>query len=74
MQNPTGISISYALPEISGYTVHERIGEGGYGNIYRATQCSTGQEVAIKLLKQKTEPDSRKWRSQVLRFERETRL
>ncbi|MEM7202631.1 MAG: protein kinase [Planctomycetota bacterium] len=32
------------------FEVHERIGEGGYAVVYRATQASVGREVALKRL------------------------
>ena len=40
------------VPEISGLTVHEEIGEGGFGIVYRATQTGTmRRRVALKVLK-----------------------
>lgn len=38
------------LPEIPGFEVHERIGQGGMGVVYRATQTSLNRTVALKLL------------------------
>lgn len=35
---------------IKGYELHERIGAGGFGAVYRANQTSIGREVAIKLI------------------------
>ncbi|MCL4253590.1 MAG: protein kinase, partial [Anaerolineae bacterium] len=35
---------------IRGYLIGERIGSGGYGEVYRATQQSVGREVAIKVI------------------------
>lgn len=37
--------------EISGYQIIELVGEGAFGSVYRARQMSTGQDVAIKLLR-----------------------
>lgn len=37
------------------YTLHEAIGTGGMGTVYRATDFLTGQDVALKLVN--TEPD-----------------
>ena len=36
---------------IAGYRLHERIGEGGFGIVYRAEQTQLGREVALKVLK-----------------------
>ncbi|NDJ53787.1 MAG: protein kinase, partial [Chloroflexi bacterium] len=35
---------------IRGYTIGDRIGSGGYGEVYRATQLSVDREVAIKVI------------------------
>lgn len=35
---------------IRGYLIGERIGSGGYGEVYRATQQSVGREVAVKVI------------------------
>ncbi len=33
------------------YLLHEQLGEGGMGAVYRATQLVSGQQVALKLVK-----------------------
>ncbi|MBI2899544.1 MAG: serine/threonine protein kinase [Planctomycetes bacterium] len=38
------------LPEIPGYRLHQRIGSGGMGAVWRATQISLNRTVAIKIL------------------------
>jgi WD40 repeat protein/serine/threonine protein kinase len=35
---------------VKGYQLGERLGEGGFGVVYRATQLSVGREVAIKAI------------------------
>ncbi len=35
---------------IKGYEMHERIGAGGFGAVYRAYQSTVGREVAIKII------------------------
>src|SRR5436190_9652604 len=58
-----------ALPEIPGYRVLRRLGEGGMAEIYVAIQLSLEREVAIKVLsfeRSLSEDDA-------LRFEREAR-
>ncbi len=35
---------------IRGYVLHERIGAGGFGAVYRATQSSVEREVAVKII------------------------
>lgn len=54
---------------IQGYTLIAQLGEGGAGIVYRARQHSTGQEVALKLLRER-ECTARAR----ARFERETQL
>ncbi len=66
---------SIALIELENYTLIEKIGEGGFGHVYKAEQKSTGQLVAIKLLKiANSEFDQQKRKNQIARFERETQL
>ena len=35
---------------VKGYELQERIGAGGFGAVYRATQSTVGREVAIKII------------------------
>jgi WD40 repeat protein/serine/threonine protein kinase len=35
---------------IRGYELHEQIGEGGFGAVYRASQAVVGREVVIKII------------------------
>ncbi len=37
-------------PRIEGYRIHELLGQGGMGHVWRATQLSTRREVALKVL------------------------
>ncbi|MEM7036784.1 MAG: TOMM system kinase/cyclase fusion protein, partial [Bacteroidota bacterium] len=57
-----------------GYTNPTLIGEGGYGLVYRAEQASTGQRVAIKVLKLDPAAEEMRRKYQIARFERETQL
>lgn len=50
------------------YEVHEKLGEGGFGEVYRATRLADGVEVAIKFLHEGAGPE------ELHRFEREVRL
>ncbi|WP_082422380.1 TOMM system kinase/cyclase fusion protein [Aquimarina longa] len=59
---------------LENYTILKKIGEGGYGLVYMAEQVSTGQTVAIKMLKFKDALDGQSKRQQIVRFERETQL
>src|SRR5215470_8598904 len=43
MENLSGQSIK-------GYELRERIGAGGFGAVYRATQSTVGREVAVKII------------------------
>ncbi|MEO8394354.1 MAG: protein kinase, partial [Chloroflexota bacterium] len=56
--------------EIRGYVLRERIGVGGFGAVYRATQSSVEREVAVKIILPQfaSQPDFKR------RFEGEARL
>ena len=56
--------------EIRGYVLRERIGAGGFGAVYRATQSSVEREVAVKIILPQfaNQPDFKR------RFESEARL
>jgi len=56
------------------YQLIEKVGEGGFGQVYKALQLNTQQFVAIKLLTLNPEYDIEKRRRYIERFERETLL
>ncbi len=60
--------------KINNYQLIENIGEGGCGQVFKAKQNSTGQMVAIKMLKFKDTLDDRKREYYAARFEKETQL
>ncbi|MDA3962700.1 MAG: serine/threonine-protein kinase [Planctomycetota bacterium] len=43
--------------EIAGYRIEGRLGRGGMGDVYRATQLSMGRQVAFKVLAKKLADD-----------------
>ena len=55
---------------VKGYQLGERLGEGGFGVVYRATQLSVGREVAIKAIL----PVHANKREFIQRFEKEAQL
>jgi len=59
-----------AFPNVEGYDIIDRIGDGGMGVVYEAYQRSTGRRVAIKFMREsaKVRPTARR------RFEREVEL
>lgn len=64
---PTSLSVE-------GYEIQEKIGQGGFGRIYKAVHSATGQYVAIKYLTLNVDFDDAKRKRYVDRFERETVL
>ncbi|MGC4064873.1 MAG: protein kinase [Polyangiaceae bacterium] len=56
------------------YCIANVLGEGAHGIVYKATQLSTGQRVAIKLLKLSAEQSRRSEAKRWSRFEQERRL
>jgi TOMM system kinase/cyclase fusion protein len=53
------------------YQAGRQLGEGGFGQVFLATQVATGQEVAIKILQLK---QNKSIETQIARFQREMRL
>ncbi len=74
MENPSTKHTPNVDIELENYSILEKIGEGGYGIVYKAKQISTGQTVAIKILKFKEILDQKSIKQQIARFDRETKL
>jgi TOMM system kinase/cyclase fusion protein len=56
------------------YEVLSELGEGSFGRVYKACQLSTGQEVAIKILRVRPGDTPANVENQTERFRREMRL
>lgn len=56
------------------YVIRRLLGEGGYGVVYEAEQLSTGQSVAIKLLRPQPDYSDEQREELLARFHREIRL
>lgn len=64
IQSPDGLNLSVdlsipkhvtqheAAPDVAGYVLTARLGEGAYGQVWRAWQIRTRKEVAVKVFKQ----------------------
>jgi serine/threonine protein kinase len=65
-----GTPAPVSLPEIPGYELLERLGEGGMGEVFLARQLSLDREVAVKLVRR--ELLAEEWFLE--RLEREARL
>ena len=61
---------SPSVGSIRGYELRERIGAGGFGEVYRAYQPSVGREVAIKVIL----PEHANHPDFIRRFETEAQL
>ena len=70
LEVPAAIENPEALPNLEGYQVLGRIGEGGMGVVWKAVQLSTHRPVALKLLSAASFGSDRAR----LRFEREIEL
>jgi serine/threonine protein kinase len=44
------IAANLILPQLTGYLITDRIGEGAMGVVYRATHIATKRTVALKIL------------------------
>ncbi|AOT07996.1 TOMM system kinase/cyclase fusion protein [Pseudoalteromonas luteoviolacea] len=60
--------------ESSNYELLSKIGEGGFGKVFKAKQNSTGQIVAIKFLSIEPHCEEQKKQRYIERFKRETSL
>src|SRR5262245_10318010 len=57
-----------------GYEILAELGTGSFGRVYKARQISTGQAVAVKILRYWKEESSGETGNQLERFQREMRL
>jgi serine/threonine protein kinase len=64
------ISIKLGQTVNSRFRVLDKLGEGGFGTVFRAFDQNLSRDVALKILK----PDSHKSEEDMLRFRRESRL
>ncbi|KZN61578.1 TOMM system kinase/cyclase fusion protein [Pseudoalteromonas luteoviolacea] len=67
-------SYIYERFESSNYELLNKIGEGGFGKVFKAKQNSTGQIVAIKFLAIEPHCEEQKKQRYIERFKRETSL
>lgn len=75
LQDVQGLALG--LPDTShppGYRLVSQLGVGGFSTVFQAIQESTGQLVALKMLRPDVELDEYRRQRQIERFERETQL
>jgi TOMM system kinase/cyclase fusion protein len=73
--SPThGLGLSIGAIFQSRYEILSELGQGSFGQVYKARQRSTGQTVAVKLLRLPRQSDAGDVRNRIERFRRETRL
>jgi eukaryotic-like serine/threonine-protein kinase len=58
------------FPEIMGYRMEKKLGEGGFGAVFAATRLADGRRVAVKTMLQTRKPEPR----QILMFDREKEI
>jgi eukaryotic-like serine/threonine-protein kinase len=57
-------------PEIMGYHIEKKLGEGGFGSVYKATRATDGKLIAIKTILQTRKPEQK----EMDMFEREKEI
>jgi len=57
-------------PEIQGYNIEQKLGQGGFGAVYAAIRVTDGKKIALKTMLQTRKPDKK----QLLMFEREQQI
>ncbi len=60
--------------QLANYQIEAKIGQGGYGTVYRAKQLSTGKTVAIKTLHAEGTTHHSRHQVHLARFEREASI
>lgn len=56
------------------YEILAKLGEGGFGSVFKARQLTTGQEVAVKVMRASEHANSARLNVRAARFLREARL
>ncbi|CCN72245.1 protein kinase domain-containing protein [Vibrio nigripulchritudo] len=67
------LEIKQAL-SAKGYELESKIGEGGFGSVYKAKHLNTEQSVAIKFLQLDTGINEQKRQREIARFDRESQF
>ncbi|WP_052704150.1 protein kinase domain-containing protein [Vibrio nigripulchritudo] len=67
------LEIKQAL-SAKGYELESKIGEGGFGSVYKAKHLNTEQSVAIKFLQLDTDINEQKRQREIARFDRESQF